>query len=153
MESELLTKMETLNSVHESWMLDQDEIVQKRDELHRMPCVRHAEWRDRHWLGPAPVSGEIGWHQHQFQGLHANTDNEQLLVRTFGDGLIRVNGCMVGDGSNVRTSSKLNFPRNRKMRAWRASTRASSSVPCVRFLRAQRWTHCDRTVPRRRCSL
>ena len=73
LESELLAKMETLKSVHVSWMLDQDEIVQKRDELHRMPCVRHADWRDRHWLGPAPVSGEIGWHQHQFRGLHVNT--------------------------------------------------------------------------------
>ena len=42
LESELLAKMDTLKSVHESWMLDQDEIMQKRDELHRMPCVRHA---------------------------------------------------------------------------------------------------------------
>ena len=32
MESELLAKMETLKSVHVSWMLDQDEIVQKRDD-------------------------------------------------------------------------------------------------------------------------
>ena len=47
LESELLAKMETLKSVHTSWMLDQDEIVQKRDELHRMPGVRHADWRDR----------------------------------------------------------------------------------------------------------
>ena len=31
MESDLLTKMETLKSVHVSWVLDQDEIVQKRD--------------------------------------------------------------------------------------------------------------------------
>ena len=82
-------------------MLDQDEIVQKREELHRMPCVRHADWRDRHWLGPAPVSGEIGWHQHQFRGLHVNTDKEQLLVRTLGDGLICVNGCMVGDAGQL----------------------------------------------------
>ena len=70
-----------------------------------------------------------------------NTDNEQLLVRTFGDGLICVNGCMVGDagdgdrlGIEVRTSSKLNFPKNREMRAWRASTGASSSERWVRFL-------------------
>ena len=135
LESELLAKMEFFKCVHESWMLDQGEIVQKRDELHRMLSVRHADWRDRHWLGPAPVLGGIGWHQHQFQGLHVNTDNEQLLVGTLGDGLICVNRCMVGDagqllcdgdrlGIKVRTSSKLN----------------------LRFLRAQRLTHCERLI-------
>ena len=46
--AELLAKMETLKSVHVSRMLDQ-----KRDELHRMPCARHADWRDRPWLGPS----------------------------------------------------------------------------------------------------
>ena len=97
LKSELLAKIETLESVHVIWMLDQDGIVPMRDELHRIPCVRHADWRDRHCFGPSPVSGEIGWHQHQFQGLHVNTDNEQLLVRTFGDGLICVSGCTVGD--------------------------------------------------------
>ena len=44
LESELLAKIETLKSVHVIWMLDQDGIVQMRDELHRMPCVRHADW-------------------------------------------------------------------------------------------------------------
>ena len=158
LESGLLAKMETLKSVHVSWMLDQDEIVQKRDELHWMPCVRHAYWRDCHWLGPAPVPGEIGWHQHQFQGLHVNTDNEQLLVRMLGDGFICVNGCMVGDaGQLLCDGDRLEIEgahiRIRKMRAWRPPTGASSSEPWVRFLRAQRLTHCERTALRRRCSL
>ena len=45
-----------------------------------------------------------------------NTDNEELQVRTLGDGLICCATATVS-GSRVRTSSKLNFPRNRKMRA------------------------------------
>ena len=31
-------------------MLDQDEILQKREKFHRMPCVRLVDWWDREWV-------------------------------------------------------------------------------------------------------
>ena len=67
LESELLEQMETFKGVHNSWTLLQDQIVQKRGELQRIPCVPQADWQNRHWLGPAAVSGEFGRHQHPFR--------------------------------------------------------------------------------------
>jgi len=139
-ESELLAQMEALKSVQESWTLDQDQIVQKRDELHRQREQELAKLGMNFMdvkledipnapklvnLHPDPALkgclvyympiGEtvIGSDPHQCRVKLAgisisakvctltNHDNEQLLVRPFGGGLVRVNGGMVGEAGQL----------------------------------------------------